>query len=161
MELIRQGTQRLAQEVSVNTTPKETSGEKPLRVRRGRVDSVDLYEIKDNELDLLEKGAPINIYLNFSIFLISIAFTALAALWTAEKFKYPIAETFFVVTIIVGLLMGGFLLILWYRGRSSVSEVIKGIRNRIPPEEHLTSTVAAPPKASGKEEEPQAIEPKD
>jgi len=36
-------------------TPKDLSGQKPLIVRRGQVESVDFYEVKDSELDLLEK----------------------------------------------------------------------------------------------------------
>jgi len=39
-----------------------------LRVRRGRVESVDLYEIKDTELDELEKGTPAELQLNFAVF---------------------------------------------------------------------------------------------
>ena len=57
-------------------------GEKII-VRRGRVDSVDLYEVKKNELELLEKGAPESLQLNFSIFLFSIAFSAIITLTTA------------------------------------------------------------------------------
>jgi len=124
----------MAQEEPVNTAPKDSSFEKPLRIRRGRVDSVDLYEIKDSELDLLEKGTPTGLYLNFAIFLVSIAFSALAALFTTTTFKYPIMQTVFVVVMVVGFLMGALLLILWYRGRGDVAEVIEGIRNRIPPE---------------------------
>ena len=48
------------------------SDEKHLVVRRGRVDSVDLYEVKENELELLEKGAPATLQLNFAIFLYSL-----------------------------------------------------------------------------------------
>ena len=36
------------------------------RIRRGRVDSVDLYEIKESELDLIEKGPPSEIQLVFA-----------------------------------------------------------------------------------------------
>jgi len=124
----------MAKEKSLSPPPRDISGEKPFRVRRGRVDSVDLYEIKENELELLEKGSPVNIYLNFSIFLLTIAFAALATLISTEKFKYEIAQTFFVVIIVVGFLLGVFLIIMWYKGRSSISAVIQGIRSRIPPE---------------------------
>ena len=113
---------------------KDTAEEKSLRVRRGRVDSVDLYEIKDNELDLLEKGSPASLYLNFAVFLLSIAFSALAAISTATTFRHPLVETVFVVTMVVGLLLGALLLILWQRERRSVSEVIERIRRRIPPD---------------------------
>ncbi len=137
----------------MSTQPKDTSGEKPLRVRRGRVDSVDLYEIKDSELDLLEKGSPVSIYLNFSIFLFSIAFSALAVLCTAATFKHTVAQTIFIVVMVVGFLMGGFLLILWYRGHSSVSEVIDEIRNRIPPEQKSAAIADSSPESPGEEEQ--------
>ncbi len=118
----------------MSTAPRYTSGEKPLRVRRGRVESVDLYEIKDNELDLLEKGSPAGLYLNFAIFLFSIAFSSLAALCTTTTFKYSLAETAFVVVAVVGFLGGAFLLILWNRERQDRTAVIDKIRNRIPPD---------------------------
>ena len=143
----------------MNIAPKDSSAEKPLRIRRGRVDSVDLYEIKDSELDLLEKGSPAGLYLNFAIFLVSIAFSALAALCTTTTFKYAIMQTVFVVVMVVGFLMGALLLILWYRGRGDVAEVIRGIRNRIPPE-----TVSAPLGGSAAiippDEQPKPAEPK-
>ena len=113
--------------------PRDLEGQKPLRVRRGRVDSVDLYEIKDSELDLLERGSPIDLQLNFAIFLFSIAFTAIAALATAT-FTSGTAKTVFIVVVVVGILLGGYLLISWARSRHSLREVCKRIRSRIPPE---------------------------
>jgi len=139
-QFLRRKAQRMAQEKPVSTAPKDPSGEKPLRIRRGRVDSVDLYEIKESELDLLEKGSPTGLFLNFGIFLFSIAFSAIAALCTATTFKLAIMKTVFVVVVVVGLLLGALLLILWKRGRVDVVEVIKGIRDRIPAE-----TQPAPP----------------
>ncbi len=149
----------MAQEESVSTTLKESTGEKSLRIRRGKVDSVDLYEIKDSELDLLEKGSPAGLYLNFAIFLLSIAFSALAALCTTMTFKYALMQTVFVVVLVVGILLGVLLLILWYRGRKDVAEVIKTIRNRIPPESPSVPPVGS---ISGipQEELPQPREPK-
>jgi hypothetical protein len=135
----------MAQEEPVSTPPKEPVAEKPLRVRRGRVDSVDLYEIKDNELDLLERGSPVGLYLNFAIFLLSIAFSALAGLCTTTTFKYAIAQTVFIVVMVIGFLLGALLLILWFRGRKDVAEVIGRIRGRIPPESSLTSSDGAAP----------------
>lgn len=149
----------MAEEKSLITAPKDSSGEKPIRIRRGRVDSVDLYEIKDSELDLLEKGSPAGIYLNFAIFLLSIAFSALAALCTAATFKHAIIQTLFIVLMVVAFLLGALLLLLWYKGRSDVGKVIIGIRNRIPSE-----TLSTHPGASLSEvpadEQPNPAEPK-
>ncbi len=111
-------------------TPSSTNEDKPLYVRRGRVESVDLYEVKDSELDLLEKGSPATIQLNFAVFLLSIAFSSIAALCTAT-FEWDTAKTVFVIISVVGILMGGYLLISWWRSRSAISTIVDVIRNRI------------------------------
>ena len=121
-------------------------GEKALRVRRGRVDSVDLYEIKENELDLLEGGSPGGIYLNFAIFLLSSALAAITALCTST-FKNPKIEMVFMIFSVVGILGGIFLLLLWWRAHKSLSDVVRKIRNRIPPDQDVVSS-------SGPESEP-------
>lgn len=112
------------------TAPSQTTDGKPLEVRRGRVASVDLYEVKDSELDLLEKGSPATVQLNFSIFLFSLAFTSIGALCTAT-FRWPTAQTIFVVIAVIGILMGLYLLISWWRTRTSITAVIRDIRGRI------------------------------
>lgn len=106
---------------------------KPLRVRRGRVESVDLYEIKDNELDALEKGTPAELQLNFAVFLLSLAFAAVSSLLTAT-FPNKITETLYIVTSVVGVLLGAYLLIAWWKTKSSVKLLCRRIRERIPPE---------------------------
>lgn len=112
---------------------------KPLRVRRGRVESVDLYEIKDTELDALEKGTPAELQLNFAVFLISIAFAAISSLMTAE-FPNKSVQTVFIVISVVGILIGAYLLMAWSKTRSAVNDLCKKIRERIPPEAPLVAT---------------------
>jgi hypothetical protein len=128
----------------MSTAPKESSSEKPLRVRRGRVDSVDLYEIKDTELDVLEKGSPADLQLNFAIFLLSQAFAAACALATAT-FSDAIVRTTFIVVLVVGVLLGGYLLLSWYRNRTSLKSICERIRSRIPPEEATPALSSAQP----------------
>ena len=123
-------------------TPQSNSapGEK-LVVRRGRVDSVDLYEVKENELELLEKGSPSSLQLNCSVFLFSIAFSAILTLATAT-IKWPIMETVFVVVAVIGVLLGIYLFISWWKTKASIVSIISTIRNRIPPEPlHSTSKI--------------------
>lgn len=116
-----------------------TSNSKPLddgtslKVRRGRVESVDLYEIKDTELDTLEKGTPADLQLNFAVFLLSLAFSAIASLATAT-FQNNTVETLFVIVSVVGVLLGIYLMIAWWRTRSEVKDLCKRIRQRIPPD---------------------------
>jgi hypothetical protein len=108
----------------------QQTDEKPLRIRRGRVESVDLYEIKDSELDLFRKGSPADLQLNFAVFLFSIAFSALAALVTAT-FANSDVKTAFVVVVVVGFLLGSYLIIAWLRNRTSLIVVCERIRERI------------------------------
>jgi len=117
----------------MSTQPKYTDADKSLRVRRGRVDSVDLYEIKENELEILEHGEPSNIYLNFSIFLLSIASSCILALCTAT-FKSDLTKYSFLFVSILGIIIGLLLLLLWLKGRKSIKSIIKKIRERIPPD---------------------------
>lgn len=119
--------------------PKYSEADKPLQVNRGRVDSVNLYEVKENELDILENGEPTGIYLNFSIFLLSIAFSGILTLCSATFNKEILQYTFLFVSII-GVIGGLFLLILWWRGRKSIRSIIQRIRDRIPPECGVTTT---------------------
>lgn len=105
----------------------------PLRIRRGRVDSVDLYEIKDSELDLLEKGSPADLQLNFAVFLLSLAFSAICSLATAT-FTNSHVETAFTLIAIVGVVLGTYLILAWRRTRSSVKGLCGEIRRRMPPD---------------------------
>ena len=122
-----------------STAPRDSSDEKPLRVRRGRVDSVDLYEIKDTELDMLEKGSPADLQLNFAIFLLSLAFAAACVLATAT-FSQATIQTTFIIVLVVGVLLGGYLLLSWCRNRTSLKSICENIRNRIPPEDDVPGT---------------------
>jgi hypothetical protein len=108
-------------------------GESNVRIRRGRVESVDLYEIKDSELEILERGSPADLQLNFAIFLLSLAFTGICTLATAIFEKPKIELTFFVVTV-CSTLIGIYLLISWFRNRTSLKVLCKRIRQRIPPD---------------------------
>lgn len=102
-----------------------------LVVRTGRVRSVDLYEVTDSELDLLEKGTPADLQLNFAIFLLSLAFSSILALATATFVRSAVQTTFIVVSV-VGVLLGAFLLISWLRNRTSSRQVCRVIRKRLP-----------------------------
>ncbi len=130
----------------MNTTPLEPKAPSPdkqqIRVRRGRVESVDLFEIKENELELLEKGAPSGLLLNFSVFLLSLAFGAITTLSTAT-FANSSIQTLFVVVSVVSVLGGFFLLMFWWRTRESITQVIRHIRGRIPPEVERDETITS------------------
>lgn len=110
--------------------PNSPHSDEKVLVRRGRVDSVNLYEVKEHELELLENGAAGTLQFNFAIFLFSIALTCIAALATAD-FKWEIVKSIFVFTTVVGLVVGSYLMLSWWRTRTSLKEVVSVIRNRL------------------------------
>jgi NADH:ubiquinone oxidoreductase subunit K len=121
-----------------------TTNNSNIRVRRAYVDCVELYEVKEHELIQLEKGSDADIFLNFAIFLFSTAFACNLTLVSAN-FTKPIFQTFAIVVTVIGYLLSLLLIILWFRNRKNINEVIKQIRKRLPVEPILT-------------DDPQAIE---
>ena len=77
------------------------------------------------------RGSPADRQLNFAIALLSIAFSSISALATAD-FASPRVENVFTFVAVVGVLMGVYLLISWYPSRVSHREVCQRIRRRIP-----------------------------
>src|SRR6266566_1617996 len=132
--LLRREEQPVAKEQPVGTEPSPRSPtETHLRIRRGLVESVDLYEIKDTELEQLERGSPADLQLNFAIFLLSVAFAAFCALATAT-FPNSRIETAFQVVLVVGVVLGVYFLIVWWRNRKSMLRVCRRVRERMPPD---------------------------
>lgn len=103
-------------------------------IKRARIDCLNIFEISEGELEMLEKGSPGSIFLNFSIFLIGSALTLIIALLTTD-IKSNNTFIIFVVLSVVGMLSGLLLLILWYRNNKSILKLVETIRNRLPREE--------------------------
>lgn len=102
-------------------------------IRRGRFDKLTIYEISDSELEILERGSPGSIYLNFAIFLLSLAISFTVTL-LITKIESNRTYTLFVVVTVAGYIIGTLLLLLWWKNYRSVSKVADTIRRRLPPE---------------------------
>lgn len=109
-----------------------SSNERTVRANIGRVESVDLYEIKDSELELLEKGSLVSLDFTFAVFLFSMAFTSIAALATSD-FKTSQLESIFLFVSIIGIGGGIYLMIRWWLSRKPLREVVLTIKDRIKP----------------------------
>jgi len=107
------------------------SGQKGPKIKRGRYDSLVLYEVSEAELQIIERGSPNSTYLNFAIFLLSIGLSFLATLLTFDFTNQSKKYIVFVVITVVGLALGLFLLILWFRTKNQFDEVILKIKGRI------------------------------
>ena len=78
-------------------------------IRRARFDKLTIYEISDSELEILERGSPGSIYLNFTIFLLSSAISVTVTL-LVTKIESDRTYMFFVVVTVVGYIIGVLLL---------------------------------------------------
>lgn len=108
----------------------QEAGDVHLRVRRGRVDSVTLYEVTDSELETLERGSPGSLQLNFAFALIPTGLSFLTALLTSQVSDR--VYLLFVVLTVACLLVGVILLAQWGRSRKSTTNVLRKIKERIP-----------------------------
>ena len=101
-----------------------------VEIRRGSFKELTLYDVEESELELLAQGSPDSLYLNFAIFLLSVAMAFLTSLLTAVL-SQRIFIVFVVITV-VGFIVGILLLIIWLRKRRSISALVSKIRGRLP-----------------------------
>lgn len=121
--------------------PSSPSGEMQPQIKIGRVESINLYQVKENELETLEKGSEANIDLSFAIFLFSSAFTSIAALVTSG-FKSEKVELVFIIFTIGAFIAGSYFTFRWWQSRQSIKAVISAIKDRIPPSATRTTEAA-------------------
>lgn len=102
-----------------------------LRIVRGPVDSLSLYEITDYELELLEQGSPSSTYFNFAIFFVSIGISFLTTLLTVDIVSIYIFSIFTILTVF-GICAALVLFQLWRSTKSRTKDLCKKIRARVP-----------------------------
>jgi hypothetical protein len=105
-----------------------TTGQK-FKVIRHPVDSLNLYEVREDELESLEKGSHGSLALNFGIFLLSTGISFLIAL-IVNEIEPGRKHDIFVAVTALGLVIGTALLIVWWLTRVRVKDVIKKIKAR-------------------------------
>lgn len=120
----------MVEEEPVGATDSNQSDSKELRIVRGKVGSISLYEITESELDALAKGSRNSVFLNFGIFLLSVGISFLVTLLTIQIPTVYLLVVFLVVAA-VSLIVGAILLLLWRLDKNNVSHIVKRIRNRI------------------------------
>ena len=103
-----------------------------VRIRRGFIGEITIHQVADDELETLARGYPDSAYLNYSIFLLSVAVSFLITLLTTQVTGRVFNVFAFIV--ILGFLLGVWFLILWFKNRRSTSELVQKIRKRLPPE---------------------------
>jgi len=111
-------------------TDSDEIGEKGPRIKKGKVDSLTIYEVTEAELEAIESGSPNSNFLNFGIALISVAISFATTLLTVEIKDIKLFTVFTLMTI-VGFVVGGILIFMWYRTKSNIELIFKKIRDRI------------------------------
>jgi hypothetical protein len=109
----------------------QSEGSVRLRIVRGQVDSLSLFEITDYELEILEEGSPSSTFLNFAIFFVSIGVSFLTTLLTVDIDSIYLFSVFAILTVI-GLGAALVLFQLWRKLRSRTKDLCKKIRARAP-----------------------------
>ena len=107
------------------------SGDKGPTIKKGKVDSLTIYEITDGELETIERGSPNSTFFNIGIALLSIAISFFITLVTVDLSQRQKLFIIFTVVTVVGFIVGVILLILWIKTKNDVDEVLKKIRDRI------------------------------
>ena len=106
-----------------------------IRVRRGRVDAVVLYEVREDELESLERGGISTIQISLSSSLITLAVAFTIALLTSD-FKQEIVKYLFGIGAFSGFVLGIYFGIVAYLTKSSVKEIGETIRKRLNGQNH-------------------------
>ncbi len=116
---------------SIKAPADRLSDEKGPRIKFGKVDSLSIHQVSESELVTIESGSSNSIYLNFSIFLLSIATSFLIALMTTDYKDKELTFIIFTLLTIVGFLVGTFLLFFWFQKKDDFKEVLIRIRERM------------------------------
>ena len=105
------------------------SGLGSTKVRKTRVEYVNIYEVTENELSALENGGQSTLMFEIAISLLSIAITCGVALVTSSFVNDTIKYAFLFAAIACAL-VGVVLVILGWKGRQNVCDIVKQIKSR-------------------------------
>jgi len=64
--------------------PNENEQSTGVKINRGKLGSISLYEVTEDELNILERGSPSSTYLNFSIGLLSIGISFFISIFSTK-----------------------------------------------------------------------------
>ena len=91
-----------------------------------------LYVVHEHQLDQLAQGSPVSLLLNFALFFLGVAATAVGTLCTVPPEGNRAYYTFlilFLVTLIAGIV----LLSLWWFYHKSAKQMVREIKSQMPP----------------------------
>jgi len=105
-------------------------------VKRGKFDSLTIFDVTEQELKIIENGSTNSLFLNFAIFLLSVSASFFVSIFTVDWFPkdqepHLISFIVFLVIAILSLLVGVICGIVWIRSHDSLKDTIKTIKQRL------------------------------
>lgn len=115
-------------------------------VKRGKFDSLTIYDVTKQELQIIESGSTNSLFLNFAIFLISVSASFFVSIFTVDWFPkqegvepHLVSFIVFLIVAILTLLVGIICIVVWFRSHDSFKDTIKTIKERLKEEKVLDS----------------------
>lgn len=110
--------------------PKSPSGsdEKTLQIRREKFDSISLYEVTEEELNILEVGES-SIELNFAVALFSATLSLVISIFTTTMTNIVLG--IFIVCATLFSILGLYFIIKWRKNRGNMKCTFRKIRDRL------------------------------
>lgn len=114
----------------VVTAPKGNNGsdDKTVQIKRGKFDSISLYEVTEEELNTLETGES-SLELNFAIALFSATLTLVVSIFTTTSTDLVLG--IFVVCALLFAILGVYFIIKWWKNKGRVEQTFQKIKNRL------------------------------
>lgn len=111
-------------------------------VKRGKFDSLTLYEVTEQELIIIENGSTNSLFLNFAIFLLSTSISFFVSIFTMDWFpkkqeSHLVLFVVFLIIAILTLLIGFICTVLWLKSHDSFKNTIEIIKKRLVKEEDI------------------------
>lgn len=106
----------------------ETQTQELIKKVKHGLDSIEVFEVTDYELNELLKGYSGSIFFNMAIFFCSIATSFVIALLTADVSDRIF--NIFTIVIIVSYVASTILFIIWKASKKSISQIIAKIKSR-------------------------------
>lgn len=97
---------------------------------RHEIEKIDIYEISQDELNILAGNQTSDLYLEIAIALISIFVSFFCSLLVADFNNHPLASNVFLFLTLISFVGGIIFLILWHRGRKDKITILDRIKCR-------------------------------
>ncbi|MCW7475637.1 hypothetical protein [Leptospira levettii] len=100
-------------------------------VNRGKVESVNIYEVSEGELELIERGSPSSTLFAFSVFFAGVGASFLANLLITDFSNRILIFTLYLTITLISFITSIITATLWWQGRKDIPDIFKKIRDRI------------------------------